>query len=62
MKHTLHPNFSKQQGYHFIFNDDVKPEMKKQIAKRLLNFEIVKKETLLKISLEGIVYDDTKHK
>jgi D-alanine transfer protein len=28
--------------------------MKKQIAKRLLNFEIVKKETLLKISLEGI--------
>ncbi|PGR79245.1 D-alanyl-lipoteichoic acid biosynthesis protein DltD [Bacillus cereus] len=56
------PNFSKQQGYHFIFNNDLKPEMKKQIAKRLLNFEIVKKETLLKISLEGIAYDDTKYK
>lgn len=56
------PNFSKQQGYHFIFNDDVKPETKKQMAKRLLNFDIVQNETLLKISLEGIVYDDTKHK
>lgn len=56
------PNFSKQQGYHFIFNNDLKPEMKKQIATRLLNFEIVKEDTLLKTSLEGIVYDDTKYK
>ena len=25
------PNFSKQQGYHFIFNNDVKPEMKNKL-------------------------------
>ncbi|MDM5153996.1 D-alanyl-lipoteichoic acid biosynthesis protein DltD [Bacillus sp. DX1.1] len=56
------PNFSKQQGYHFLFNNDLKPEMKKHIAKRLLKFDIVKKETLLKTSLEGIAYDDTKYK
>ncbi|MCU5086809.1 D-alanyl-lipoteichoic acid biosynthesis protein DltD [Bacillus cereus] len=56
------PNFSKQQGYHFIFNNDLKPDIKKQISKRLLNFEIVKNETLLKTSLESIAYNDTKQK
>ncbi|WP_242217071.1 D-alanyl-lipoteichoic acid biosynthesis protein DltD [Bacillus cereus group sp. BfR-BA-01380] len=55
------PNFSSQQAYHLIFNNDLKPEMKKQIAERLLGFEIVRKDTLLKTSLEGIVYDDTEH-
>ncbi|MEI4800639.1 D-alanyl-lipoteichoic acid biosynthesis protein DltD [Bacillus sp. NPDC077411] len=55
------PNFSSQQAYHLIFNNDLKPEMKKQIAERLLEYEIVRKDTLLKTSLEGIVYDDTNH-
>ncbi|CAG9611615.1 Protein DltD [Bacillus rhizoplanae] len=56
------PNFSSQQAYHLIFNNELKPETKKEIANRLLSFEIVRKDTLLKTSLEGIVYDDTKHK
>lgn len=30
------PNFSKQQGYHFIFNNDLKPEMKKQNCKAFI--------------------------
>lgn len=55
------PNFSSQQAYHLIFNNDLKPEMKKKIAERLLKYEIVQKDTLLKTSLEGIVYNDTKH-
>ena len=37
------PNFSSQQAYHFLFNDELQPEMKRQIAKRLLEFEIVQK-------------------
>ncbi|KEK23104.1 D-alanyl-lipoteichoic acid biosynthesis protein DltD [Bacillus gaemokensis] len=55
-------NFSKQQTYHFIFNDAIKPEMKKKIAKRLLDFDIVRKDLILKNSLEGIVYNDTTYK
>ncbi|MGG0515045.1 D-alanyl-lipoteichoic acid biosynthesis protein DltD [Bacillus pseudomycoides] len=55
-------NFSKQQTYHFIFNDQIKPEMKKKIAKRLLDFNVVRKDSILKSSLEGIVYNDTTHK
>lgn len=55
------PNFSSQQAYHFLFNDELQPEMKRQIAKRLLEFEIVQKDKLLKNSLEGIVYNDTIH-
>ncbi|CAM4350279.1 D-alanyl-lipoteichoic acid biosynthesis protein DltD [Bacillus wiedmannii] len=54
-------NFSKQQAYHFIFNDTINVEMKKQIAKRLLDYKVVQKDDILKNSLEGIVYNDTKH-
>lgn len=55
-------NFSKQQTYHFIFNDEIKSEMKKKIAKRLLEFNVVRKDYILKNSLEGIVYNDITHK
>ncbi|MFD3450076.1 D-alanyl-lipoteichoic acid biosynthesis protein DltD [Microbacteriaceae bacterium 4G12] len=55
-------NFSSQQAYHFIFNNQLKPEMKKQVAKRLLSFEVVRKDLLLKTELEGIVNNDMKHK
>ena len=54
-------NFSKQQAYHFIFNDKMNVEMKKQIAKRLLDYKVVQEDDILKNSLEGIVYNDTKH-
>ncbi|MEB9981366.1 D-alanyl-lipoteichoic acid biosynthesis protein DltD, partial [Bacillus cereus] len=54
-------NFSKQQAYHFIFNDEINPGMKKQIAKRLLDYKVVQEDDILKNSLEGIVYNDTKH-
>ncbi|MED2839068.1 D-alanyl-lipoteichoic acid biosynthesis protein DltD [Bacillus wiedmannii] len=55
-------NFSKQQTYHFVFNGEIEPEMKKKIAKRLLDFNVVRKDYILKNSLEGIVYNDTIHK
>ena len=42
-------NFSKQQAYHFIFNDKINPEMKKQIAKRLLDYKVVQEDDILKI-------------
>ncbi len=35
--------------------------MKKRIAKRLLDYKVVQKDDILKNSLEGIVYNDTKH-
>ncbi|MEK4578905.1 MULTISPECIES: D-alanyl-lipoteichoic acid biosynthesis protein DltD [Bacillus] len=54
-------NFSKQQAYHFIFNDEIKPEMKKKIAKRLLDYKVVRKDAILSSSLESIAYNDTKH-
>ncbi|MED1518206.1 D-alanyl-lipoteichoic acid biosynthesis protein DltD, partial [Bacillus paranthracis] len=54
-------NFSKQQAYHFIFNDKINVEMKKQIAKRLLDYKVVQEDDILKNSLEGIVFNDTKH-
>ncbi|AFQ15695.1 D-alanyl-lipoteichoic acid biosynthesis protein DltD [Bacillus thuringiensis] len=55
------PNFSSQQAYHFLFNHELQPEIKKEIAKRLLEFKIVQKDKMLKNSLEGIVYNDTIH-
>ena len=39
----------KQQAYHFIFNDEINPEMKKQIAKRLLDYKVVQEDDILKI-------------
>ncbi len=35
--------------------------MKKQIMKRLLDYKVVQEDDILKNSLEGIVYNDTKH-
>ena len=42
-------NFSKQQAYHFIFNDEINLGMKKQIAKRLLDYKVVQEDDILKI-------------
>ncbi len=42
-------NFSKQQAYHFIFNDEINPGMKKQIMKRLLDYKVVQEDDILKI-------------
>ena len=45
----FYEQFSKQQAYHFIFNDKMNVEMKKQIAKRLLDYKVVQEDDILKI-------------
>lgn len=57
------PNYSDLQTYRFVFNSDIPMEQKKYVAKRLLSFEIVNKDSLLKSQLEAIVNpNDTKLK
>lgn len=55
------PNFSSIQAYDFLFNQTLDPILKKQAARRLLTFEVVKKDSLLTTMLEGIVYTDSVH-
>lgn len=56
------PNYSSLQAYALVFNDKLSVELKKKAAKRLLMFDIVKNDKLLTTMLEGIVYDDVKHR
>lgn len=55
------PNYSSLQAYELVFNKELKPAMKKQAAKRLLKFKIVRKDKLLTTMLEGITHDDMQH-
>jgi D-alanine transfer protein len=56
------PNFSSLQAYEFVFNKDIHPSMKKQAARRLLHFNVVRKDKMLTTMLEGITHDDAIHK
>lgn len=55
-------NFSTLQAYKFVFNNKIDSELKRKVAKRLLSFETVKGDDILKNLLEGIIYTDQVHK
>ncbi|MBM7644847.1 D-alanine transfer protein [Scopulibacillus daqui] len=52
------PNFSKLQAYDFVFNKDIDPTLKKDAAKRLLQFGFIRKDKNLAYLLRGIAYHD----
>lgn len=48
-------NFSVLQAYHFAFNDHLDPEFKRSVINRLLEFDVVKENTLVNLFLKGEV-------
>ncbi|UOF88657.1 D-alanyl-lipoteichoic acid biosynthesis protein DltD [Fodinisporobacter ferrooxydans] len=49
--------YSPLNGYEFLFNDEIRPQDKKQVAEQLLKYAAVKKDGLLATILEGITHD-----
>ncbi|MCP8968557.1 D-alanyl-lipoteichoic acid biosynthesis protein DltD [Ectobacillus ponti] len=54
------PNYSSLQAYSLVFNHQVDAETKRYLAKRLLSFEVVKQDKLLRPLLEAIVSNEQK--